>query len=232
MVSLPVFDRSGAQVGSYELDPAALAPKINKQLMHDAVVMYLANKRQGSAKTKSRGEVAGSSQKMYRQKGTGRARAGTKRSGVRRGGGHIKHKQPRDFSYRLPKKALRAATRMAIASKINDERVVVIEELKLEEIKTKPVAETLAALGCDGGTTLLALEEHDNVVYRSARNIRGVTVSPVGDLNTLSVLRPRRMVVTKAGLDKIVAAATQATSHKSEAAETSEFCATEEGGEA
>ena len=113
MVSLPVYNRSGDKVGDYEIDPAALAPEMNKQLLHDAVVMYQANLRQGSFGSKSRGQVRGSTKKMYRQKGTGNARAGSRRSGVRRGGGHIFAKRPRDFSYRLNKKALRVATRMA-----------------------------------------------------------------------------------------------------------------------
>ncbi len=93
MASLPIFDRSGAEVGKYEIDPAQLAPRISKQLLHDAVVMYQTNLRQGSAKTKTRAEVAGTTRKMYRQKGTGNARAGSRRSGIRRGGGHIHAKQ-------------------------------------------------------------------------------------------------------------------------------------------
>ena len=107
MTTLPVFDRTGAEVGKYEIDPAELAPRISKQLLHDAVVMYQANLRQGSAKTKSRGEVAGTTKKMYRQKGTGNARAGSRRTNIRRGGGHTFAKRPRDFGYRLPRKALR-----------------------------------------------------------------------------------------------------------------------------
>src|SRR5258708_1682904 len=124
MATLPIFDRTGKQVGSYEIDPLTLAPHINKQLLHDVVVMYQANQRLGTFKTKSRGEVAGSTKKMYRQKGTGNARAGSRRSGIRRGGGHIFAKRPRDFSYRLPRKAVQLATRMALASRIKDEEVV------------------------------------------------------------------------------------------------------------
>ncbi len=116
MASLTVYDRTGNDVGQYEIDPAELAPRINKQLLHDAVVMYQSNLRQGTAKTKSRGEVAGSTKKMYRQKGTGNARAGSRRSGIRRGGGHIFAKRPRDWTYRLPRKAVQLATRMALAS--------------------------------------------------------------------------------------------------------------------
>src|SRR4030042_900377 len=113
MATLPIYDRRGAEVGRYEIDPRQLAPRISKQLLHDAVVMYQNNLRQGSVKTKTRSEVSGSTKKMYRQKGTGNARAGSRRSGVRRGGGHIHARQPRDWSYRLPKEAPRPGTRVA-----------------------------------------------------------------------------------------------------------------------
>src|SRR5580704_10480215 len=140
MATLPVLDRAGKQVGSYEIDPAVLAPRISKQLLHDVVVMYQSNQRLGTSKTKSRAEVAGSTKKMYRQKGTGNARAGSRRSGIRRGGGHIFAKRPRDFSYRLPRKAVQLATRMALASRIRDKQLVVIEDLSLSAPKTKDMA--------------------------------------------------------------------------------------------
>ena len=140
MVSLPVYDAAGSKVGDYEIDPAEIAPSINTQLLHDVVVMYQASARQGSHKTKTRSEVAGANKKMYRQKGTGNARAGSRRSGIRRGGGHIFAKRPRDYSYRLNKKAIRAATRMAIAGKIQDEQVVVIQDLAFDEPKTAQMA--------------------------------------------------------------------------------------------
>ncbi|MEW4565829.1 50S ribosomal protein L4 [Bremerella sp. JC770] len=203
MVSLPIFDKSGKEVGKYELDPAEIAPSINKQLMHDAVVMYQANLRQGTHRTKTRAEVAGTTKKMYRQKGTGNARAGSKRSGVRVGGGHIFAIRPRDYSYRLNKKALKLATRMAIASKIQGEQVVVVDDLAQDEIKTKSVAGALKALGVYGQKVAIALEKHDPVFYRSARNIEGVSVSPVAELNAYSVLRPRKLVITKAALDSL-----------------------------
>ena len=200
MVSLPVYDRNGEEVGSYDIDPAELAPRISKQLLHDVVVMYQANKRQGSAKTKSRAEVSGTTKKMYRQKGTGNARAGHRRSGVRRGGGHIFAKRPRDYSYRLPKKAVRLATRMALASKIEDSEVVLIDELAFAEPKTKQMALILKALKLDG-SLLVAVEGHDANVVKSIRNIADVAVLPVGELNALEVLRPKRMLMTKAALD-------------------------------
>lgn len=203
MATLPVFDRSGSEVGSYEIDPARLAPRINKQLLHDAVVMYQANRRQGSHRSKSRAEVSGTTTKMYRQKGTGNARAGSKRSGIRRGGGHIMAIRPRDYSYRLPKKALRTATRMAIATKLLSEQVVVIDDLSFDAPRTKEMAGVLKALGLAGTSTVVATAGHDVNVYLSARNIERVTVSPVADLNALLVLGPRRMLVTKAALDAI-----------------------------
>jgi large subunit ribosomal protein L4 len=203
MATLKVFDRSGAEVDTYDIDPAELAPRINKQLLHDVVVMYQANTRQGSAKTKSRAEVAGSTRKMYRQKGTGNSRAGSRRSGIRRGGGHIFAKQPRNFGYRLPQKAIRAATRMAIASKIIDEQVVVIDDLSFEAPRTKEMASILAALGLADVTTHVTTAEHDSNVYLSARNIDRVTVSEVSGLNALNVLKPRHLLITRAALDAI-----------------------------
>lgn len=203
MVSLPIYDRGGAEVGTYEIDPTEVAEKINKQLLHDAVVMYQANARQGSFRTKSRAEVSSSTKKMYRQKGTGNARAGHRRSGVRVGGGHIFAKRPRDFSYRMPKKMVRAATRMAIASKLRDGGVVVIDDLAFDAPRTKDMAAVMAALKLSGVTTVVATESYDVNVYKSARNIQGVSVSPVSDLNALCVLQPRRMLVTKAALDAI-----------------------------
>ncbi len=203
MATLPIYNAAGSEVGSYEIDPEAIAPRINKQLLHDVIVMYQANRRQGTARTRSRGEVAGSTRKLYRQKGTGNARAGSRRSGIRRGGGHIFAKRPRDFSYRLPRKAVRAATRMAIASKIQDQEIVVIDELSFEEPRTREMAGILQALNLADTSTLVTTADHDTNVYKSARNIAGVTVAPVTDLNALSVLTPRRMLVTKAALDKI-----------------------------
>ena len=203
MVSLPVYNRSGKEVGTYEIDPAAIAPKISKQLLHDAVVMYQRNQRQGTAKTKTRAEVAGSTKKMYRQKGTGNARAGSRRSGVRRGGGHIFAKTPRDWTFSMPRKAMQAATRMAIASKIQDNEVVVIDELSFSAPKTKEMSAILKALKIGETSLLVALADFDNNVYLSARNIDRVEIYPVSQLNALSVLRPRKMLVTRAALDSL-----------------------------
>ncbi len=205
MTTLPVYDMSGAKVGDYEIDPQVLAPKVSKQLLHDVVVMYLANQRQGSNKTKTRGEVSGSTKKMYKQKGTGNARAGSKRSGVRRGGGHINARQPRSYYYRLPRKAIQAATRMAIASKISAGSVVVVDQIKMDSPKTKLLASALKAMGLEGQTKTLAIGGLDRNIYLSGRNIEGLVVSPVADLNALTVLRPKKLVMTREALDWIKA---------------------------
>ncbi len=202
MASFVVRDIKGAEVGSYDFDPAELADSINKQLLHDVIVMYEANKRVGTVKTKSRGEVAGSTKKLYRQKGTGRARAGAKRTPIRRGGGHAFAKLPRDFSYRLPRKAVRLATRMALRSKFDDNQIVILDGLDINEIKTKPVAEMLAAVGLAGKSTLLAIPEYHRELWLSARNIPGLQVSPVFDLNAYDLLHQHHLLITKAALDR------------------------------
>lgn len=200
MLTLPVYDSQGAEVGKVQVDPAVIAPKVNKQLLHDVVVMYLANQRQGTKRTKPRGEVAGSTRKLYRQKGTGNARVGSRRAPQRRGGGHAMQLRPRSFYYRLPKKAVRAATRMAIASKLQDGEVVVVDKLEFSAPKTKEMAATLKALGLQGVTTIVATADYDVNVYLSARNVPGVGVTRVADLNALEVLRPKRMLVTEDAL--------------------------------
>ena len=203
MASLTIFSEAGKEVGKYEIDTETLADKINKQLLHDAVVMYQANLRQGSHNTRTRGQVAGSKKKMYRQKGTGNARAGGKRTNVRRGGGVARTIKPRDYSYRLTKKSLRLATKMAIKSKIEDGEVVVVDKLAFDAPKTSQMASTLKALGLDGTTTLVATADQDVAVYKSGRNIAGVSVEPVRQLNALSVLKPRKMLFTKDAMDRI-----------------------------
>ncbi len=204
MASLPLHDKTGNQVGTYDIDPEKeLCAKIQKQLLHDVVVMYQANMRQGSFKTKTRAEVAGTTKKMYRQKGTGNARAGSKRSGIRRGGGHIFAKRPRDFSYRLPRKALQKATRMAMAGKINSQQVIVIDNMDFDAIRTADIAKLLKALDLTGKNVLIATESHNKNVYMSSRNIQTVNVMRVCDLNAYCILHPRCVLITKAALDAL-----------------------------
>ena len=200
-MNLPVYDIQGNKVGSYDIDPAELSAGVNKQLLHDAVVMYQANQRQGTMRTKSRGEVAGSTKKLYRQKGTGNARAGGRRSGTRRGGGHIFAKRPRDFGWRMPRKALQAATRMALASRLADDEVLLVDSLAVAAPKTSVVAGLLGKLGVADVTVLVSPEKPDGNLWKSARNIAGVSVAPVSDLNALAILQPRRIVMSKAALD-------------------------------
>jgi large subunit ribosomal protein L4 len=145
---------------------------------------------------------------MYRQKGTGNARAGSKRSGIRRGGGHIHRIHNRDYSYRLPRKALQQATRMALAAKVRDDELLVIDNLAFAEPRTKEMASILKHLDWPQGQSLLvATDKYDANVYRSARNIAGVSVAPAGELNALSVLSSRRLLVTKAALDALLESA-------------------------
>ena len=203
MAAIVVRDRSGKEVGTYEVDPAVFAEKINRQLLHDAIVMYQANLRQGTHKTKTRSEVAGSSRKLYRQKGTGNARMGTRRSGIRRGGGHIHAKRPRDYSYRLTKKALQNATRMAIAAKITDGEIDLIDELAFEAPKTKEMVGILANLGLSGEKLLVGTHDYDKNVYKSTRNLARVSVAPAAEINALSVLSAHRVLLTRAAMDSL-----------------------------
>src|SRR3982751_1385096 len=129
MLNLNVYNRQGESVGTVEIDPEEFGGTVNRQLLHDVVVMHLANQRAGTHSTLRRGEVAGSTKKLFRQKGTGNARAGTRRTNKRRGGGTAKGPKPRDYEYYLPKKMVRAATRMAILSKFQDNEAIIIEDL-------------------------------------------------------------------------------------------------------
>lgn len=210
MATLPIYDRTGQSVGNYEIDPAQLAPRISKQLMHDAVVMYQNNFRQGTVRTKNRSDVAGTTKKMYRQKGTGNARAGSRRSGLRRGGGHIHAIRPRDWTYRLPKKALRLATRMALASRIADDEVTLIDQLSFQQPKTRDMVGIIKALKLEGKSVLVAVPSYDLNVYKSIRNMADVSVVPVSDLNALNLLTPGRLLMTTSALDAFRAKAAPA----------------------
>ncbi len=204
MISVPVRDMAGAECGTLAFEPSEIADAICKQLLHDAVVMYRANRRVGEVQTKSRGMVAGSTRKLFKQKGTGRARAGGIRTPVRRGGGHAFGKVPRDYSYRMPKKAVRKATRMALLSKFQDSQAVVLKSWECSEPKTKVVTGFLKAIGLDGKTVLLATDGVNQNVYKSARNIQGVMVLPGSDLNAWSLLRQRHLVITVGEMNRIL----------------------------
>lgn len=202
-LSVPVVNRQGDSVGTVQVDAEEFGGTINKQLLHDVVLMHLANQRAGTHSTKRRGEVAGSTKKLFRQKGTGNARAGTRRSNKRRGGGTAKGPKPRDYEYHLPKKAVRAATRMAILSKIQDQEVVVVDDLSLTAIKSKDVRAILKALKLDSTTCLVGTSGYDKNLHLSA----GIT-SRLGKLradqfNAYTVLRQKRLVLTRAALDAL-----------------------------
>lgn len=203
MASLPVRNQAGEQVGTYEFDLKEIAESVNKQLLHDVVVMYEASKRVGTARSRSRGEIVGSTKKLYKQKGTGRARMGPKRSPIRRGGGHAFAKVPRDWSYRLPRKAVKLATRMALLSKFQDDQVTLVDSWTVAEPKTKVVVQALSALGLKDKTCLLAVEGNNSTLVKSARNLQEVAVSSAADLNAYVLLRQRQLVLTKAALDQL-----------------------------
>src|SRR5216684_8372988 len=207
MLSIDVYNRQGETVGKVEIDPAEFGGKVNRQLLHDVVVMHLANQRAGTHATLRRGEVAGSTKKLFRQKGTGNARVGTKRTNKRKGGGTAKGPKPRDYEYHLPRKAVQSETRMAILSKLKDNETVVIEDLKMTVIKTKAVADVLKTLQLTDKTCLISLGKSDidenKTIYKSARNIRGMAVLPASQLNAYEVLRPKRLILTKAALREL-----------------------------
>ena len=206
-LSLNVLNAQGEAVGTVEVDPAELGGKINRQLLHEVVLMYLANQRAGTHSTLRRGEVAGSTKKLFRQKGTGNARVGTKRTNKRRGGGTAKGPKPCDYEYHLPKKAVRASTRMALLSKLQDQETVVVDELKFPEIKTKQMADVLRNLNLEGSTCLVGLGKNDidenKTVYLSSRNIKGLEVSPAALFNAYQVLRPKRLLLTRAAMQEL-----------------------------
>ncbi len=209
MISLPIHDQAGKPTGrTCEFDPAEFAPGINKQLLHDAVVMYEANLRQGTFKSKTRSEVAGSKKKLFKQKGTGNARMGTKRTCIRRGGGHAFAKLPTEFRQSMPKKAMRLATRMALLSKFMDGEAVIVDSFSVAQPKTKAVVGLLKNLGVSGDSCLLTIEKHDPVMWKSARNIPSVGVSPAGELNAYKLLKVKRLVVTEAALKQLRGQAT------------------------
>jgi large subunit ribosomal protein L4 len=206
-LDVPVFNRQGQQTGTVQVDPKDFGGKISKQLLHEVVLMYLANQRAGTHSTLRRGEVAGSTKKLFRQKGTGNARVGPRRTNKRRGGGTAKGPKPRDYEYHLPKKAVQAATRMAILSKLADKEAIVIEDLTLSQPKTKEMASILKALNLNGISCLIGTAglDHANqqIAHRSARNIRCVELMPANDFTAYTVLKQKRLVLTRAALDHL-----------------------------
>src|SRR5438477_3159216 len=149
MIEVPVYNQTGEEVEKFQVDEAKLGGEVRRNLLKQAIVYYHANQRQGTVRTQARGEVAGSTRKMFRQKGTGNARTGGIRNPIKKGGGHAKQKRPKDWRQAMPKKARRLATHSAILSKLQSNDVRVIDEIKLEGPKTKPVVQMFKALGID-----------------------------------------------------------------------------------
>lgn len=196
-ISVPVLNRQGETAGTIDIDPSEFGGRINKQLLHDIVHMYLANQRAGTHSTLRRGEVAGSTKKLFRQKGTGNARVGSRRTNKRRGGGTTKGPKPRDYSYYLPRKAIRLALRMALLGKIRDAQVVVVDDLSIAAPKTKDMVALFRALKIEGKSCLVGTQELDQNVYLSARNIPGVEILPIRQFHTYAVLKPKVVLVSR-----------------------------------
>jgi len=211
MVTVNVFNREGQNVGTVDIDAAEFGGAVNKQLLHDVVLMHLANQRAGTHSTLRRGEVAGSTKKLFRQKGTGNARVGTKRTNKRRGGGTAKGPKPRDYEYHLPKKAVRAATRMAVRSKIEDNECLVLDDLTVtlptdpkEHVGlTKQVRLLLKALKLNDTTCLFGVTAYDKNLVLAVRNLEEARILPVAELNAYTVLRQKRLVLTRAALEAL-----------------------------
>ena len=193
---------SGGKVSAQEVDASLFGDKALVRTMKDAVVMYEANVRQGTAKTKTRAEVAGPNKKLWKQKHTGRARMGSKKVVHWRGGGTAFGPVPRDYSYQMPKKARRVALRNAVFTKFRDGEVCVADGWPTEAPSTKQAFSILEALGVTR-SALVVTAERDTVVYKSLRNVPHVSVCPVGDLNDREVLLRRNMVLTPAAMDQI-----------------------------
>lgn len=203
MIEVQVYNQSGDKVETVQVDPAKLGGEVNRPLLKQALVIYHANQRQGTVKTKGRGEVAGSTRKMFRQKGTGNARTGGIRNPIKKGGGHAKQRRPKDWRMALPKKARRAATNSAILAKFQSGDVRVVSEIKVDQPRTKDVARLYKALGIDR-SCLFALTGRDENLEKSARNINRTTLTTVAQLNVWDLLRNRTLLLTKDGLETIL----------------------------
>ena len=204
MLEVPIFNQAGEKVDTFKVDPEKLGGEVRQHLLKQALVMYHANQRQGTVRTQARGEVEGSTRKMFRQKGTGNARTGGIRNPIKKGGGHAKQKRPKDWRQAMPKKARRLARNSAILSKIQSNDIRVLEEIAMDQPKTKLMAGVFKALGIDR-SVLFALPERNDNVERSARNIDRTTLTTVDQLNAWDILRNRTLLTTRAGMEKILA---------------------------
>ncbi len=196
MIDLTVYNISGQEVDTLHVDESVLGGCIRYALLKQAIVMYHANKRVGTATNKSRGVVAGSTRKLFRQKGTGNARVGTRRTGKRVGGGVTFAKKPRDFSQRMPRKQRKLARDSAVLAKLRTNSVVVVDGLSFEKPRTKDFASVLKNLKIDR-SCLVAVRDYDENIHKSARNVTRVDVLPVADLNAAAIVNHKQMLFTK-----------------------------------
>ena len=200
VINVRRFDANQKSVEPVEVDDNIFGTVISYQLLHDACLMYESNRRVGTAKTKTRAEVQGSSKKLYKQKGTGRARAGNRRTPVRVGGGHAFAKRTRDWYYRLPKKSLRVATRMAIRHKMMSGRCCIADAIELDAPKTRLLSQCISRLGMGNQRLLIVTAAVDGSILRASNNIGNVTVSPLSDLNASIVIRSESVVFLRQSL--------------------------------
>ncbi|MBP6124396.1 MAG: 50S ribosomal protein L4 [Phycisphaerae bacterium] len=196
MIDVAVYNREGQEVERIQVNEELLGGQVRSALLKQAIVMYHANQRVGTAATKNRGRVEGSTRKIYRQKGTGNARMGTVRTPIRKGGGVAFAKLPRDFSQRMPKKQRRLARDSAILSKLQSGQVVVVDELNFTQPKTREFARILKNLKIDR-SCLVAIPQQDVNLYKSARNVPKVDVMVISDLNAGDICSKKKMLFTK-----------------------------------
>ena len=201
MAKVSVYNMEGKEVGSIELNDAVFGVEVNEHLVHMAVVSQLANKRQGTQSAKTRSEVSGGGKKPWRQKGTGHARQGSTRAPQWTGGGTVFAPKPRDYSFKMNRKEKRAALFSALSSKVADNKIVVVDEFKLDEIKTKKFVEVMNNLKVN--KALVVVEEDNKNVVLSGRNIPTVKVEANNEINTYDVVKYDTLVVTKAAVEKI-----------------------------
>ena len=201
-MQVPVYSLTGEVVKHIEISDKVFAVPFNQAVVHQAMVRQQANARQGTASTKTRGEVSGSSKKPFRQKGTGLARAGSRKSPLRRGGGITFGPKPRSYRQAMPKKMRRLALRCVLSAKAGDGELKVLEQLKLDQPKTKEMVRILAALEVDS-SALIITDEPENNVVKSARNLAGIKTIPASLLNVVDILSYKMLLMTEAAVRKV-----------------------------
>ncbi|MBR1634942.1 MAG: 50S ribosomal protein L4 [Lachnospiraceae bacterium] len=201
MAQVAVYDMSGKEVGKVDLSDAIFNVEVNEHLLHKAVTTQLANSRQGTQKAKTRSEVRGGGKKPWRQKGTGHARQGSTRAPQWTGGGVVFAPVPRDYSQKMNKKEKRAALKSALTSRVQDEKLIILDSLKFDEIKTKKFVEVMKNLNID--KALVVLNDHDDNVIMSARNVPKVKTAQTNELNVFDVLKYQTVVLTRDALNTV-----------------------------